>query len=195
MKKINLIILSAGVSAFILSGCAIVDPMKVSTYEDQDFKMFSNSAAVSNTAVRNVADNKIICAGLSPDAALSEQADTALSISMLNFGEKSNDGIEEGETESSLGGRSANVLITREILYRQCELFGNSNFTDEEKREIFENTLQSLVNINSTDLGAGTAAKDVDSQPASIMQPVSDSTVIGKPETDNSDTDYDDDPY
>lgn len=179
-----------------VTGCSLANPMAVSKYEDADFKLFSNSAAVSNTAVRKAGDNRIICAGIGPDASLNEHSGGSFSLSMMHIGDKTNDSASEGETETSLGGRSANVLITREILYRQCELLGNADFSDNEKREIYENTLNALVEINKTNLGQGAEAQQAAQGTDMDISDSGDTSLTESDQTsDSDDDDEDDDSY
>ncbi len=59
----------------------------------------------------------------------------------------------------SLGGRNPAVLISRELMYRACELSLNLNADTALTLQIYERFLRSLEEITKTQTGAGAAAK------------------------------------
>ncbi len=120
-------------------------------------EIFSSSAGVRNMVLRE-ASNRVYCAEPAPDATLDEADSVGLSISMFSKGNDSQDDNSD-TSEGSLGGRSVNVLLTREIFYRLCELFGNTSLSDDQKVDLFNSTLQSVLQLNENDLGVGSAAE------------------------------------
>ena len=56
----------------------------------------------------------------------------------------------ESITEQGLGGRTASVLIVREMLFRACELAMNTDADPKLSLEIFERFLSSIESLSNT---------------------------------------------
>ena len=69
-----------------------------------------------------------------------------MSLALMKFG---NDriGEQEGSEEIEFSGRTPSVLITREILYRLCEMSSNQNFSKDETMAIFNGTLATIKEV------------------------------------------------
>ena len=149
-----------------LAACASPDPLAVNLHRGQNLTLHSTTAAVSSTVVRAVGDNRIICAQPQPDASISESEGASVSIALAKVSGDEQASEQSGENENSLGGRDPNVLITRELLFRQCEFLGNSNLTDQQKIDLYNATLSAIVTINQAALGDGT---EVEGTPAPVL--------------------------
>jgi len=66
-------------------------------------------------------------------------------------------GFGSGQAALSLGGRSADVLITRELMYRACEMTSNIDANKQETREIYERFLQTIERIAKVQTEKGTS--------------------------------------
>ncbi len=76
-------------------------------------------------------------------------------------------GFGSGQAALSLGGRSADVLITRELLYRACEMTANIDANKQETIQIYERFLQAIERIAKVQTETGTqAASDEVTSPA-----------------------------
>ena len=60
---------------------------------------------------------------------------------------------------AALGGRSPAVLISREIMYRTCELYVNSRLTKEEAIAIFKASLDHVVGVTKAQIAKGTSTQ------------------------------------
>jgi hypothetical protein len=155
MKKSPLVILL--ISAFVLASCTAIRPLEVKYQGIKSSGFYSTSAATKSSVVRQVNDNLIVCSEPAPDATYDEEANASLDLDLFTIGNKDSEGSSEGEVEAGLGGRSVNVLLTREMYYRMCEFFANTNMPDSLKVEIYKTTLQSIVGLNSQNFGTGTS--------------------------------------
>lgn len=142
----------------VLSACSSIQPLEVKFKPIKDYGIYSTSAATKSTIIRNKNDQQIVCSEPSPDATFNEQDKESLGFSLLHIGDKTTEGLSEGETEGGLGGRSVNVLLTREMYFRMCEFFANSNLPDSMKIKIYNATLASILKLNTTDFGTGTGS-------------------------------------
>ena len=70
----------------------------------------------------------------------------------VGLGEESTSGAVD------LGGRNPAVLITRELMYRACELASNTNADGATERQIYMQFLQAVTAISKVQIGAGIAA-------------------------------------
>lgn len=67
-------------------------------------------------------------------------------------------GDEHTKGAVTLGGRDPTVLITRELMFRACELILNTNAKAPNAVKIYANTLDALYEIIKIHKGAGTAS-------------------------------------
>jgi len=74
-----------------------------------------------------------------------------------------------------LGGRDPVVLITRELLYRACELATNTNADPATEREIYNKFLAVLMEISKSHLGPGSTPL------ASVPPPTTPVIVVPNP--------------
>lgn len=86
----------------------------------------------------------------------------------LSAGVVSREGIGEGSFHGGegLGGRSADVLLARELLYRACELATNLRADQELTLKIYDRFLTTLESISKYQTEPGTAAASAAVTPA-----------------------------
>ncbi len=121
--------------------------------------LYTTTSATYVVALMDKNSEATLCLAPSPDAAFDEQVGEGFSLSLVDASRDDSQGFSESEAEASLGGRSPNVLITREIFYRLCELFVNTSLTDEQKVALYQTTLNSVIQGNAINLGSSTAAE------------------------------------
>jgi hypothetical protein len=68
-----------------------------------------------------------------------------------------------------------NVLLTREIFYRTYEFISNRRLSEDSKLELFKVSLQSVVDLNNSDFGKGSAIQKVINQDTISQQEDADS--------------------
>jgi len=89
-----------------------------------------------------------ICVGPPPDAT----ADMGFSAGVSVFSGAGTDGASGNEEEVPLGGRTANVLVTRDMLFQSCLAEARLNLTPDERKAHHQALLDALVKINSQTL-------------------------------------------
>ncbi|MCH2450393.1 MAG: hypothetical protein MK198_09640 [Gracilimonas sp.] len=156
MKTLKIIILITSLMA--VNACSSMQPLEVKFQKIEGDGFYTTSAATKSTIVREKNDQQIICSEPAPDATFNEQDNASLGLSLLHIGDKTNEAVSEGETEGGLGGRSVNVLLTREMYYRMCEFFANTNLDDSLKVQIYDQTLAYILKLNETNFGIGTGS-------------------------------------
>ncbi len=149
-------LISISITLLLLSGCANIKPLEVKYQKMEGSGFYSTSAATKSSIVRAKGDNVIVCAEPAPDATFDMQDDTSLDMSLMKIGNKDAEGTSDSEVEAGLGGRSVNVLLTREMLFRMCEFFANTNLDDSTKVMIYQSTLASILQMNTQNFGTGT---------------------------------------
>jgi len=143
------------------------DPMVLRVNEGPDLTALTAGAGTDALLVRTDGTRPYICDTPPPDAAIDEFADSAISLSLVSISDSGSGDSGDGIGEAGLGGRSANVLITREVLYRFCEFAGNTDLTSDERIALCQATLDAMVSINQTDLGGGSTNTSASSIAAS----------------------------
>jgi hypothetical protein len=146
-------------AALVLSGCAALKPP---TTESKIFERDGISMVVvpSNSRETYFSDPKSMerhCRAPSPDVSLTSSEGVSINVPSPAGG-----GVGLGEDTSTgalgLGGRSPAVLISRELLYRACELSNNLNLPRDQALKLFQDILAVIVKISTTQTGSGTAA-------------------------------------
>lgn len=144
------------VSGFVLTGCALnPENMHHGASEKGDVEIYGTTAGIRGIILRNSKSNLTYCAEPQPDSAVNETEGEKIGATQ-DGNDSESEGMSETVTESSLGGRSVNVMLTREIFYRTCEFSANSNLSDSDKLALFNASLQAIIKINSQNFGNGT---------------------------------------
>jgi hypothetical protein len=163
-------------SAFLLLSTAACqttqqDPIMLRVNQGTDLTALTAGAGTRAILVRTDTGRPYICDDPGPDAALNEFADSGFSISLIKVGDTGDGQNSNSIGEAGLGGRSPNVLITRELLYRFCEFAGNTTLTDDQRIALYQATLNAVVSINQTNLGDGSAdmsSSDIDASSSTV---------------------------
>ncbi len=100
------------------------------------------------------------CRAPDPDFTVQASDSVSLGLSALGAGKQGDVGMGSGQAALGLGGRSADVLITRELMYRACEMSSNINADAQATIAIYERFLQAVENIANvqTEVGTGSAS-------------------------------------
>ncbi len=97
------------------------------------------------------------CRAPGPDFSVEASEGVSLGVvSPLPGVGKDKAGFSSGQAALSLGGRSADVLITRELMYRACEMTSNIDANKQETREIYERFLQTIERVAKVQAETGT---------------------------------------
>jgi hypothetical protein len=148
------IVAASGLS--LLWGCGgDVNPLVPGVMDIKDRTFVSVSSATRHTMVAPADSKNYSCAEPPPDAAFADDDDLSFGLSFLNFGSTPTSG-RIAQEQAGLGGRSPNVLMVREMLFRMCEFFINSKLTPEQKVDLYKATLDAVAKVGVAPLGPGT---------------------------------------
>lgn len=125
-----------------------------SVQTDDDIEMFTRNPELDVVVFKSPDDVEKFCMSAETDAVPTASIGFALSYSGSTASEES--GIGAG----ALGGRSAAVLISRDILYRTCEITLNYNLSKDEALALFNTALEKVQAVAAADPSAGSAATD-----------------------------------
>ena len=143
--------------AVLLSNCAYGSHFISSYQPDDSFIMHSYSDDLQNAFLKTRPSQTKLCLEPSPDVALSSggglNAATPLGDSI---------GLTETSKATSLGGRSDMTLVTRELMYRACELSLNTNASPAETISIYETFLSTLNDVTANIAKAQSAHQQSD---------------------------------
>lgn len=134
--------LGAIFASLLLSACGITsgNNSSIDVVRRNGLDIHTIDGSHSTLVIRDIKSTEQMCAGRMPDA-LAQQTGG------LGFDTKIGGGVSlgKGSNELALGGRSPDVLIIRELLFRFCELSVNQNLSKAESLKLF-NSLLPLVN-------------------------------------------------
>ena len=127
----------------ILSGCSTpFAPGASFTALSKTGIIYSNPSLSESISKKKTSDSAI-CLGRGADTAYETDDSSNLSIALVNSGETEKDagGLNAFAGEEEMSGRTPSVLITRELMYRACELATNFNLTKQEATAVYLKTL------------------------------------------------------
>lgn len=153
-------IISAGFlfSLFLFSGCNNSTPEPhVSSYGG--LVAFTTTEETETNLIKSPEDLHKFCAARESDAISAPQ--TGFSLGFGLGGTKEDVGTTTGAAALSLGGRDPLVLITREFMYRVCELSLNHNLSKEETIELYKYFIDKLIVMAPLTKDDGSESKGV----------------------------------
>jgi hypothetical protein len=136
----------------LLNGCA-TGPDQPFVSEVQGIRVISHTTDLQSAFMKDRGSIEAICASRQGDVADTKSVGFGMNVSAVG----QNDGVEEGSATGavSLGGRSSTVLITRELMYRACELSMNLNLDKEEAINVYTQFLSAIVQISQSQMVQG----------------------------------------
>lgn len=149
-----------------ISGCSgmpvatATDTMKVGGLE-----LVSKTAEQEVIIFRTPDDKERFCIAPYPDAVPTFGDGVTLSLPGRSIGDTNNIGADV------LGGRSPSTLITRELLYRSCELAMNYQLDKGEAQALYRDTLSAIVKITTSQTGNGTAPLEAKTSITTVPTP------------------------
>jgi hypothetical protein len=103
-----------------------------------------------------LSDEKVldqVCMAPPPDLSDAKGSSGSLAVKGVSLSENTSVSV------AALGGRSPAVLISREILYRTCELYVNLRLKKEEAIELFKNSLSKIIDVTKAQILQGTTSQ------------------------------------
>lgn len=174
---------------FVITGCSVAPPKPGISASLDGLTIYSSTSDMQSSFLKYRNSGEHFCDSRMSDVADTESASVGLGASIIGKSESINEGASRGAV--SLGGRSPAVLITREVMYRTCEMVMNLNLDKKEALALYIQTLNLVKSVAQSDTAVG-AASMVGSAPVentNISVPAASSSAT----TDADDTDVDDD--
>lgn len=142
----------------MLSGCgAIKPPPEGKLFERGGVSMIVIPGGSRETYFSDPSSLERHCRAPSPDVSLTASEGVALNVpSPAGKGVGLNEDASTGAL--GLGGRSPAVLISRELLYRACELSNNLNLPPDQALKLFRDAMDVIVKLSNSQTGGGTPA-------------------------------------
>ena len=106
----------------------------------------SQGSSASATVVFDPEKSKKVCLGRGADSAFETEDSGDINLTLVSIGGSGKTDSEESNLSNNTGeeemvGRTPALLLTRELLYRSCELAGNYNLTKEEATKLYLSTI------------------------------------------------------
>lgn len=172
MKTLNIqtrfILLLAAFTA--ISGCTTAPPRPNVMDSVGGIKIYSSTSDLQFSFLKERTSNEYFCDSRPSDVADTSGVSIGLSASMPGAREGVSGGSSRGAVD--LGGRSPAVLITREMMYRACEMIMNLHLNKKEALELYMETLRSVVKVAEFDGNSG-SSPIVGSTPAPALISIS----------------------
>lgn len=162
----------AALAALSLSGCAaLLPPPEGKLFERGGVSMVVIPSGSRETYFSDVKSMERHCRAPSPDVSVTASEGMSLNLpSMTGKGVGVNEDASTGSL--SLGGRSPLVLVSRELLYRVCELSNNLGLPPEQALALFRDAMETMVRLSAAPAGSGTAPLSSKPVDARVSAPV-----------------------
>lgn len=143
------------------TGCSMVPkPLETTQIERSGFDVVVISEGQNASFFKDPKAMGRYCAAPEADVADTYKGGLTLKASDGTPKDGHNDTLDESQREIPvpLAGRSPEILLTREMLYRACELSLNIDADSQTAQEIYDRFLTAIVKISAAQLSAGTSA-------------------------------------
>lgn len=143
----------------LLHGCAVSQEkgdLKSQKEAALGVTVISNHPDIINTYVQPNSNQNMLC--LEPDPDVVSTFSGSLSLGDTVAGNEDKISASDGSSAVSMGGLSPMVLLSRELMYRACELSMNSNADGDQQLIIYKLFLNTLENLNTNTSDSGTAS-------------------------------------
>jgi len=168
----------------VLSGCGSLpgtsDGRSESLIDREGVDVVAADAGRQLTYFKDQGARERFCRAPTPDFARTAGSGTSVGVPTLGGGSV---GVGNNLSKGSLdlGGRDPVVLITRELLYRACELATNINADPTVEREIYGRFLSAVVEIAKSHLGTGSSPLASEPNPAPLNVVVPNQSPMRRP--------------
>jgi hypothetical protein len=136
-------------TAGLLAGCAARAERTTSIQVDPGITALNFSADFRGVYIKRNGQVERLCAEPTTDVAASTSGGLTLGVGADQLGDTSSD------SATALGGRDALVLITRELLFRACELALNTEASYEQSLALYQAALEMIKAIAPQEAGRG----------------------------------------
>jgi len=166
-----------------LSGCMSLTGKNMVTQTDQGVEVLHLPGDEQFSYIKKNKSLVRLCTETNIDSSLTSSSGFSLGALGDSFGDKSSSGAV------TLGGRDPTVLITRELMFRACELSLNANLEPDDATKIYKGTLDVLIDIIKAHKGVGTKSVTVSASKLDMLSanaPISSSSVQQIDESSNT---------
>jgi hypothetical protein len=139
-----------------ISGCQSLFGGEGNTHSVQGITVVHAKSSEQFSYVKEHEELARFCAETDTDSQGTSSSGLSLSAEGDSIGDKSSSGVV------TLGGRDPTVLITRELMFRACELILNTNAEAPDAVKIYVDTLNALLEIVKVHTGTGTTSVSSD---------------------------------
>ncbi len=155
------LVAGAAIAGWLLlaGGCALTSEetgSKDMLFDRDGVDIVTTNSSRQMVMIKDRVSTERFCRGPEPDSSLATSGSVSLTMPFAT-GAKSVGGQKQQES-LALGGRNPAVLITRELLYRACELSMNINADPEKTLAIYREFLEIAEKIAATQTQAGSQA-------------------------------------
>ena len=145
--KKHLLFLECLIITFVVGACATSDKIEVQEFaNDNKTKVLTYNSNMRSIFISNSKEALKYCSEPTPDSGESSKSGVSLGVTALK-GSEEEVGSTQGENSYALGGRNGTVLITREVLFRICEMGVNYKATYEQQATLFLKALETIEKI------------------------------------------------
>lgn len=150
--------MSAGLIAvmFLIPGLATASDDKRVLFNSDGVSVIESVAQERVSYIKAEGSKDQYCEGTGSDFA--KFGGAGFSLGGSDAAGKGSVGFGDSHGVEDLGGRSSALLITREMLYRACELSLNTDSNREQSIEIYQMFLKAIEQITGNSLAAGNEA-------------------------------------
>jgi len=141
--------------SLLFVGCSI-QPVEPTISVSKGIRIYSSSADQQATFMKDHDSTERFCLARGADVADTESTGLGATFGLADRNESLTDSVSKGAVD--LGGRNPAVLITRELMYRTCEMIMNLNLSKEEALKLFTQTLNASVTVSQNQTDSGAAA-------------------------------------
>lgn len=144
-----------GISIFLLVGCGTFannfdSPRSATVYDRKGIDVLIEPTT-GNSFI--LTDDKVFdqfCMAPPPDLNDAKGSSGSVSVKGVSLSDSTSVSV------AALGGRSPAVLISREILFRTCEVYVNFRLTKDEAIALFKDSISIVVDVTKTQIVQGT---------------------------------------
>lgn len=134
-----------------LVGCSAPksEPIVMAVNKSSETMLITDNAETSTTLLTTLNDQLYFCSNISPDATFSASIGGNVDVALVsnNSDSESKESLSEGEVGDEMVGRTPGVLVTREFLYRTCELIRNLNLDKDKAVDLFKYAMDESVQV------------------------------------------------
>ena len=179
-KKTALRSLPILLGCILISACSGVTSQEQVHFADREgADIFTDIQNGVSYAIVPAKSGDSICRTPAPDALTGESDSTALSFAGQSVG------ADQSFSVDGLGGRSPEVLIARELMYRLCELSVNVRLSKEEALKIYGDTIGKITDMVKS-ASAETGTDDSGYSGTVTMETIPSSTSSSSAATDDT---------